>query len=410
MERDQIVRRNTILLTGAQAAIQMAFPVMLVVGGVASSELTGNDGATGVLWALYFVSAASGAFVIGRWMDRVGRRPGLVAAYAIAGVSGIACAVAVSLESYPMLLLAGIPFGVSLGGANLGRGAVADMYPPERRGRAIGWMLAAGTIGAVGSPLLVAVLQSFARDRSLDPLVLPWVLVPVGAIAAISCVLAVRPDPKDLAVATEQAVGGRRPRELLGLRPFRTAVVAAAIGQMAMVGIMGVTPSALHALHHGDTAISIVISTHIAGMFALGPAIGWWMDRVGRRWALVGGCLASIAGALVCSTQTSAQTVGLGLFVIGIGWSATFLGATAVISDVTAPDERAGALGFTDLVVSLSSAAAGLAGGMILESFGYRPLGLSVAIVVATVLVLVVRTRDRSVVAAPVSGAEPVAR
>jgi hypothetical protein len=37
-----------------------------------------------------------------------------------------------------------------------------------------------------------------------------------------------------------------------------------------------------------------------------------------------------------------ATVVAIGLFLLGIGWSATFLGATAVISDLSEPTERAG--------------------------------------------------------------------
>jgi MFS family permease len=396
-DRERLVRRNTHRLVVAQGAIQLSFPPLLVIGAVAASEMAGSDGATGLLWAVYFCSAAAGAIAIGRWMDRVGRRPGLLLAYALSAVAGVGSATAIVVDSFPLLLACSVPFGLASGGANLGRAAVADMYPPHERGRAIGWLLAIGTIGAVGGPLLVALLQNVAQARGLDPWVLPWIVVPVGAIAAIAAVLGVRPDPRDLAVVEADApAGGRRPRELLRVPAFRVAVLAATVGQVVMVGIMGVTPSALHALHHGGTAISIVISVHVAGMFAFAPLIGRWMDRSGHRSGLVWGCVASIAGAVVTATEASSWVIGLGLFAIGIGWSATFLGATAVISDATQPDERAGALGFTDLLVSLCSAVAGLAGGLVLEAYGFGPLGVGLAVVVAAVLPVVLRMRDPS--------------
>jgi MFS family permease len=398
-ERDQLVRRNTVLLAFAQGFVQMSFPVLLVIGGPASTDITGRDLAAGLLWAVYFVSAALGAALIGRWMDRVGRRPGLLLAYVSVGLAGITAAFAIGAGSFVGLLLSTIPFGAALGGANLGRGAVADMYPAERRGRAVGIVLAAGTVGAVGSPLLAAVIQGFTGERSL----LPWAIVPLGALGAIACVLSVRPDPRDLAVVDPAARegGGRGPRELLRVPAFRIAVLAGAVGYMAMVGVMGVTPNALHAAHHGGTAISVIVSVHIAGMFAFSPLIGRWMDRVGRRPALVAGCLASIAGALVAATELGAMVVGTGLFLIGIGWSATFLGATAVISDITAPNERAGALGLTDLLTSLTSAVAGLIGGVVLEAAGYGVLGIALAALVAVALVVVVRLREPSPAGVP---------
>ena len=397
--RDALVRRNTVLLALAQGFVQMSFPVLLVIGGPASMDLTGRDVSAGILWATYFVAAASGAVVIGRWMDRVGRRPGLLLAYALVGTAGIAAALSIGAGSFSGLLLSTIPFGAALGGANLGRGAVADMYPTERRGRAVGILLAAGTVGAVGSPLIAAGIQAIAGDESL----LPWAIVPIGAAGAFACALLVRPDPRDLAIVDPEASrrGGRGPRELLGVPAFRIAVVAGAVGYMAMVGVMGVTPNALHAAHHGGTAISVIVSVHIAGMFAFSPLIGRWMDRVGRRAALLAGCIASIAGALVAATELGAVVVGVGLFLIGIGWSATFLGATAVISDITVPNERAGALGLTDLLTSLTSAVAGLTGGVVLESAGYGVLGIALATLVAVALVVVVRLREPSPAGVP---------
>jgi len=386
------VRRNTILLAFAQGFVQTTFPVMLVIGGPAASRLTGREGAAGLLWGLYFLAAAAGAALIGRWMDRVGRRPGLILSYVLVGAAAAAAALSIRAGSFAGLMASTIPFGVALGGANLGRGAVADMYPAERRGRAVGILLAAGTIGAVGSPLLAAAIEGAAGEGSL----LPWIVPIAGAFGAFVCVLAVRPDPRDLAVrdAVTDGEGGRNWRELLRVPTFRTAVLAGAAGQMAMVGVMGVTPTALDHAHHGGTTISLVISSHIAGMFAFAPLIGRWMDRAGRRAAILAGCVTSIAGALLAATEANAVVIGIGLVAIGLGWSATFLGATAVISDITAPNERAGALGFTDLLISLTSAVAGLAGGIVLESAGYGPLGVGLAALVAGALILVARLRE----------------
>lgn len=407
VERRRLVRRNTILLAFAQGFVQMSFPVLLIVGGVAAADLSGRDGMSGVVWALYFVSAAVGARVIGRAMDRVGRRPGLVVSYLLVAGAGIGCALSIASDSVLGLLASAVPFGLAVGGANLARGAVADMHPPEERGRAVGYLLAASTVGAVGSPFLVALLQHLAEGR-WDPQVLPWIIVPIAGLTATTFVLAVRPDPRDLAVAPDaqaDVLEARSPRTLLRDGRIRAAVFAAAVGQMAMVAVMGVTPVALHNHGSSGTAISSVISVHVLGMFAFAPVIGAALDRFGRRPGLIGGGVASIVGALVAGLGSGDTVVGLGLFAIGLGWSATYLGATAVISDLTRPTERAGALGFTDLLISLSSATAGLAGGFVFEGAGFRVLGLAVATLVLAVVLALVRMREPTPVAVVVEEA-----
>ena len=385
------------LLAFAQGLSTMTFPVLLIVGSVAAVDITGRDGAVGVINGVYFVAAATGAVLFGRWMDRTGRRPGLAVSYLSLATAGGVCALGIAQGSFPLLLGGTVVFGFSFGGTNLARGAVADMYEPSQRGRAVGIVLAVGTIGAVGSPFLVAFLRSWAEREAIDPDVLPWVLVPVTAIAAFACALSLRPDPRDLAVRAEVAEGsrpGRTPRQLLGVSQFRTAVIAAAVGQMAMVAVMGVTPVVLHHHHTSATVVSTVISLHIAGMWAFSPIIGAALDRFGRRPGLIAGGATSVVGALLAATDAGPGLVAVGLFAIGLGWSATFLGATAVISDLTEPNERAGALGFTDLLVSLTSAVAGFAGGFVFEGAGFRVLGVGVASVVLLVVLAVARLRE----------------
>lgn len=55
-----------------------------------------------------------------------------------------------------------------------------------------------------------------------------------------------------------------------------------------------------------------------------------------------------------------------GLLLIGVGWSAAYLGSTAIISDLAGPAERAGALGLMDLVAALAAAGGVLSGAALL--------------------------------------------
>ena len=397
-DRALAVRRNTRLLALAQGLAQAAAPVLLIVGSQAIVDLSGRDSSVGLLNGFYFIAAAIGALAFGRLMDRAGRRPGLLLSYVLLGVSGVVAWLAISAGSTLGLLVAGVGFGLGFGGVNLARAAVADMHPPEHRGRAVGYLLAAATIGAVGSPFLVAYLRGVAEEHGGNPDLLPWLIVPIVAAGAFGCALALRPDPRDLAVVIEgedPAAPARRPRELLRVPAFRIAVVAAAVGQMAMVAVMGVTPVALdHGHHASDIAVSGVISLHIAGMFAFSPLIGAALDRFGRRPGLIAGACTSIVGALLAATDASPLIVGVGLFAIGLGWSATFLGATAMISDLTAPHERGGALGFNDLLVAAASATAGFVGGFVFDGAGFRVLAAGVAAVVLAVVLLVLRMRE----------------
>jgi MFS family permease len=327
--RDDAVRRNTVLLAVAQGLTYASAPVLIAVGVVAAAELGDREAAAGLLIAVYFVCAALGAFAVGRWMDRVGRRPGLFVGHVLIGLGGVMAALVTAAGSLVGLLGSSVLFGTGAGAALLGRGAVADMYPPTRRGRAVGMMLAASTVGAVGAAPLVAAVQAFAASHGWDRLVLPWLLVPAFEVAALGCVAAIRPDPRDLAVATDEPTGrARSRRDLLSISPFRVAIVSGAIGQAAMVSVMGVAPIVVHDHGHGDLAVSGVLSAHFLGMFALMPAVGAALDRWGRKRGLVAAAVVSAIGAPAGALGSAPVVTGLGLFLVGLGWAGAYLGST----------------------------------------------------------------------------------
>ena len=101
------------------------------------------------------VGTGVGALALSRVMSRCGRRAGLLLGYvaAMAGATVAAAAVAGTSPAYlscGMLLL-----GLGNAAAQLSRYVAAELYPPRRHGFAIGTVVWAGTLGAVGGPLLL---------------------------------------------------------------------------------------------------------------------------------------------------------------------------------------------------------------------------------------------------------------
>jgi MFS family permease len=268
------------------------------------------------------------------------------------------------------------------------------MVPAERRGRVVGVVVSAGVLGAIGGAPLVAVIEHAGGAPELA-----WVTIPAFALAGVLVTMKLRPDPQQLAVEEESTsadLPARPLRELLEIRPLRAAMGAIAVAQTAMVAIMGVTPVALDDEGFGPTAIAVVISLHIAGMYALAPAIGAALDRYGRRPGLLSGCAFSAAGALVGSFSGEIVLVAIGMTLVGLGWASCYLGATAVVADLTNAEERGTALGASDLFTSLAAAAGVLASGFVLESAGLGLVGIVMAALMVPVVLLVLPLREPS--------------
>jgi MFS family permease len=391
------VRRNTALLTAAQVALWTAVGAFAAFGPITAFELTGRRSAAAVFFAIYYLAAATSARIAGRAMDRLGRRPGLAAGYVALGLGGAVAYLGVSAGSSMWFFIASALIGLGSGAALLGRGAVADMYPAARRGRAVGILLLAGTLGAVGGAPLSGGVHSLTEGSGIDPLAAPWLILPLASGVALILVLMLRPDPKELAVAAAEATAPARPaREIVLLRPGLAALVSIGIAQAVMVTFMGVIPVVLHSHHTGEVAVSAVVGLHLGGMFALSPVIGAILDRWGRRAGLLLGAALTSAGVLVSLLDDAVSVDAVGLFLVGVGWSAAYLGSTAVLSDLTSPAERAGTLGLADLVASLTAAAGVLTGGFLFESTGFAPLAWAAIAFLVVPLILVLSLREPS--------------
>jgi MFS family permease len=410
-DRLRLVRRSTVLLGGAQVALWGALGVFAAFGPITADDLSGRESAAILLVGVYSVTAAVAARLTGRYMDRSGRRPGLALGYLLLGLSGVAAFLATAAGTTIGLVASAGLLGAGAGAALLGRAAVADMYPPERRGRAVGKLVMVGTLGAVGVPPLAgAINAALGGTGGADPPAAPWLLVTILSAVALALVLALRPDPRALAVESEIfPAAARSPSAVLRLRPAVAAATAIGVGQAVMVTFMGVVPVVIHRHGAGELTVTLVVSLHLAGMFALSSLIGAALDRWGRRSGLLGGALLSAAGVLLSLSGITAVAAA-GLFLIGVGWSAAYLGSTAVVSDLAGPAERAGALGLTDLIAASSAGVGVLGSAILLEVSGFSALVFVAVGLLALPVALLVPLRETTPGSWPVAaGSAPPA-
>jgi MFS family permease len=112
-------------------------------------------------------------------------------------------------------------------------------------------------------------------------------------------------------------------------------------------------------------------------MYALVIVVGDLIDRIGRSRALVGGLVIMAASAASLLWITSVAALAFALFALGLGWSLSFVAATAQLADSTSPAERGRLLGFNDLLAGLTGASLSLLGGYALDAVGVAALGVA---------------------------------
>jgi MFS family permease len=131
-----------------------------------------------------------------------------------------------------------------------------------------------------------------------------------------------------------------------------------------------------------------VISIHIAGMFALSPVMGWLSDRFGRLAVIVAGALVLLVATALAGTAPEGHSAALtaGLFLLGLGWSASVVAGSTLLSESVAVEERPIVQGSSDLLMGLAAAGGGALAGLVVGNLGYGVLNVGAAVLVIALL------------------------
>ena len=226
-----------------------------------------------------------------------------------------------------------------------------------------------------------------------------------SSAAAALTFLFLRPDPFALAHEIEHPRDDRRAArcrsgEIL-LGPAVLAAIAALIaGQATMVLIMTMTPLHLTDHDHGLGTVGLVISGHVAGMFALAPLSGWISQRFGNIRTIFLGTAVLVAASLLAGLAPPErdEILFVALFLLGWGWNLGLRRRAARCSPRASSSRRGRASrALADAVIWTTSALASLGSGAVVAAAGFSTLGfLGVALVLAPVwLLLNRRPRDR---------------
>jgi MFS family permease len=411
-----VVQRRTLrLLFATQIVSGMGVAIGSSVGALLAADLAGV-GLSGLAQSAAVIGGALAAIPATAIVHRHGRRPSLAAAYGVAAVGALVVVLAAVRGSLPLLFLGFFLFGGATAANLQARYAAVDLAPATLRARHLSLIVWATTIGAVAGPHLAApagvALSSFGIPTLAAPYFFSALLFIVTGLAVLALL---RPDPALVAGTAGADAGGHRSlraglEAIIARAPAVLGVTAMAVGHMVMVGIMAMTPvhirGAGHDAAHTLRIVGVVISIHIAGMYAVAPLIGWLTDRLGRRPVIFAG-IALLVTACVLAGGAGYDTarLGAGLFAVGLGWSCTMVAGSTLLTESVPLERRASAQGLSDLIMGLAGASAGALSGVVVSAWGYPVLALVAAIATVPLLVLAIGIRTQSVRATlPVSG------
>jgi MFS family permease len=396
------------VLAAGQVLSGCGFFLGIAVGALLARDVSGQEALSGVPIAFGVIAGSLAAAPLSSWMASVGRRPGLAAGHLIAGSGSAVVVAAAAADSFPLLCLGMAAFGIGNTSNLLARYAATDLAPAERRARAISVVLLATAAGAIAGPNLASQTEPVADWLGVVDSAGPFaVSVAFYALAATTLLALLRPDP----LLTAQRLDGVTPAA--GTRAFDalkslpdwpplalTGVTAMAIGNIAMVAVMTMTPVHMEDAGQSLSAVGLVISLHVAGMYLPSPLSGSLADRYGRLPVLAVGGVTLIAAGVCSALAPGDHTplVAAALILLGVGWNLGLVGGSALITDAVAPERRPQTQGAADLVMGLTGAIGSLTAGPLFHAGAFALLGAGAAAL--GVLMIVVASRARGLVAA----------
>ncbi|MCB1299092.1 MAG: MFS transporter [Microthrixaceae bacterium] len=407
----RLQRRTVGVLGAGQVLGGLAFGATISLGAILARELSGQDSLSGLATASITLGTAIFAVPLARTAQRFGRRIALTVGMLLALV-GVAVVIgAVGIWNFPLLLAGFILVGTGQSANLQSRFAATDLATDRTRGRDLSIVVWATTVGAVLGPNLVGPGEALGEWIGMPPLTGPYLFTVVAQLLGVALYFfALRPDPLLLAVRVAAAAlragknviaAADRPRAAI------YAIIAIAGAHGVMVAVMAMTPVHLMHIMGGTndaatvTVIGFTISLHIAGMYALSPVFGILADKLGRVPTILLGQAILVAALLTAALgQGSTTAVTVALVLLGLGWSASTVAGSTLLTEASAEQMRTKRQGRSDLIMSLVAAAGAVLAGVVLGWIGFAGLALIALGIVAVVVVFAPMARMPRVPAA----------
>jgi MFS family permease len=360
----QADRKNVLLLAACQALIVTSNVVLISINGLAGHALAPNKALATLPVTCFVLGGALCTVPASLLMHRVGRKRGFSLGAMVGIASGFCCAAAVYLHDFALLCAGNVIFGVYNACAQYYRFAAADAARAAFKHRAISLVLAGGIVGGVLGPES----SKLTKDALSAPFLGSYASLILFAALALMLVQGVNIPPL---TAAEKATTGRPLREIMKQPVFIVAVIGAGVGASVMNLLMTATPLAMQACHHAYTDSALVIEWHVIGMYAPAFVMGSLIQRFGVLSVMMSGVAMMLACVGIALAGISVAHFWFALVLLGVGWSALYVGGTTLLTEAYAPSERAKAQGTNDFLIFATQAFSSLGAGLLVTSRGW---------------------------------------
>lgn len=391
LSRNELEVRVVRILASAQVLTGVGTVGTVAAGSLLVASISNSETYAGLAQTSGVLGAAAMAIPLARLTKKGGRRLALSTGYLCGALGAVTAILGGTTRTLALMLIGAFLVGAASAAGYQARFAAVDLAVDENRARRLSFVVWGSTVGAVTGPNLMGPSGAIAESMGLPRLVGPYLLALVTlTLAGMIILIYLRPDPYLLSISdresTDKVIVHHSTKSTLKFIRHNPnalfAITSIAIGHLAMVSVMVMTPVHMAHVDVTLTIIGLVISVHVAGMYALSPIVGYLSDLLGRKLVIQIGVLILFISCVISGRAPGNSTVGLGigLFLLGLGWSCTLIAGSALLSESVSDEFRSSSQGTSDLAMNLVGAGGGAAAGIIIATLSYGWLCVFAAI------------------------------
>ena len=371
MSGDARARSNVVRLAAAQALTGANSAVIFATGSIVGATLAPNISFATVPLSMYVVGLAAGTLPTGAISRLYGRRVAFIIGTGCGVLTGLLGAFAILHGSFPLFCCATFLGGLYGAVSQSYRFAAADGASAEYRPKAVSWVMAGGVFAGVLGPQLVQWTMDIWPPYLFAFSFVVQALVALVAMAVLAGVDAPKPAPADLH-------GGRPLLEIVRQPRFIAAALCGIVSYPMMNLVMTSAPLAMKMCGLSVSDSNFGIQWHIVAMYGPSFFTGTLIARFSAPRIVAIGLLLEAGAAAVGLSGITAMHFWATLFILGIGWNFSFVGASALVLETHRPQERNKVQAFNDFLVFGTMAVGSFLSGQLLANYGWSAVNLVV--------------------------------
>ena len=337
----------------------------------------------GILFGSYAAALLAGTYPLGRLADQVGRRTpllgGLLGLFATTLLFAFA-------RSYPLLILARVLQGLSATATWIaGMALVADHFPREARGRAMGTVFAFANLGVMLGPPLSGWLAQRYGLRA--PFLVAASLALVDAGARLTLLREV-PAVRDTRMGFGDLLRNRTIRAFAGAMAMGAGMLALLESTLPLHldRVLGLAPAGI-GLCFGAAAVTHMITS---------PMMGAFSDRLGRKRILVLGLFLAMVAIPLPVFMGDFRLVLAAMAATGVITSLIMAPSSPAVADAVermGSDSYGSVFGILNIAYALGMMVGPLLGSAVVQAVGIRAGLVGIGLVFGAYALLVMRVK-----------------